>query len=119
VVLVAIGITAASVTLGAMSQAQFRLRQTQEMQRLAVRTLSDLIANGGITGGSRSDDGDYSSVGEPRYVWKAQESQAGIGNLDTIVVTVNQADDPQGRQVIVSSLYCRPPQPKTTGGTKP
>jgi type II secretory pathway pseudopilin PulG len=118
--LVAVGITATTMTLGAMSKAQVRLRQTDEMQRLAIQTLDDIIAGGGLTGGSES--GNYAYIGETRYAWQAEEVSAGRGNLDTIQVRVTQVDDPQGRAVEVDSLYCRPPSAKSgkgSGGTAP
>lgn len=81
------------------------------MQRLALAKYDELVATGGLTTGEAS--GDFTDSGENRFVWSAQRTQSGIGNLDDVKVDVYRPEEGQNKGVEIEGFECRPVQ--TTG----
>jgi prepilin-type N-terminal cleavage/methylation domain-containing protein len=113
VALLAIGIVVALGSLSAMTKTEVKLRKTEEMNRLAVQKIEEVLAVGNATTAETS--GTFDDYGYTGYEWSMEVAPSGTENLDTIRVTVTEASANSSAGVSVSSLLYTPPS--TTGAT--
>ncbi len=113
VALLAIGIVVALGSLSAMTKTEVKLRKTEEMNRLAVQKIEEVLAVGNATTAETS--GTFDDYGYTGYEWSLEVAPSGTENLDTIRVTVTEASANSSAGVSVSSLLYTPPS--TTGAT--
>ena len=113
VALLAIGIVVSLGSLSAMTKTEFKLRKTEEMNRLAVQKIEEVLAVGNATTAETS--GTFDDYGYTGYEWSLEVAPSGTENLDTIRVTVTEASANSSAGVSVSSLLYTPPS--TTGAT--
>jgi prepilin-type N-terminal cleavage/methylation domain-containing protein len=113
VALLAIGIVVSLGSLSAMTKTEVKLRKTEEMNRLAVQKIEEVLAVGNATTAETS--GTFEDYGYTGYEWSLEVAPSGTENLDTIRVTVTEASANSSAGVSVSSLLYTPPS--TTGAT--
>jgi prepilin-type N-terminal cleavage/methylation domain-containing protein len=113
VALLAIGIVVSLGSLSAMTKTEVKLRKTEEMNRLAVQKIEEVLAVGNATTAETS--GTFDDYGYTGYEWSLEVAPSGTENLDTIRVTVTEASANSSAGVSVSSLLYTPPS--TTGAT--
>ncbi|MCX6341988.1 MAG: prepilin-type N-terminal cleavage/methylation domain-containing protein [Fimbriimonadales bacterium] len=113
VALLAIGIVVSLGSLSAMTKTEVKLRKTEEMNRLAVQKIEEVLAVGNATTAETS--GTFDDYGYTGYEWSLDVAPSGTENLDTIRVTVTEASANSSAGVSVSSLLYTPPN--TTGAT--
>lgn len=113
VALLAIGIVVSLGSLSAMTKTEVKLRKTEEMNRLAVQKIEEVLAVGNATTAETS--GTFDDYGYTGYEWSLEVAPSGTENLDTIRVTVTEASANFSAGVSVSSLLYTPPS--TTGAT--
>ena len=113
VALLAIGIVVALGSLSAMTKTEVKLRKTEEMNRLAVQKIEEVLAVGNATTAETS--GTFDDYGYTGYEWSLEVAPSGTENLDTVRVTVTEASANSSSGVSVSSLLYTPPS--TTGAT--
>ena len=113
VALLAIGIVVSLGSLSAMTKTEVKLRKTEEMNRLAVQKIEEVLAVGNATTAETS--GTFDDYGYTGYEWSLEVAPSGTENLDTIRVTVTEASANSSASVSVSSLLYTPPS--TTGAT--
>ena len=113
VALLAIGIVVALGSLSAMTKTEVKLRKTEEMNRLAVQKIEEVLAVGNATTAETS--GTFDDYGYTGYEWSLEVAPSGTENLETIRVTVTEASANSSAGVSVSSLLYTPPS--TTGAT--
>ena len=113
VALLAIGIVVSLGSLSAMTKTEVKLRKTEEMNRLAVQKIEEVLAVGNATKAETS--GTFDDYGYTGYEWSLEVAPSGTENLDTIRVTVTEASANSSAGVSVSSLLYTPPS--TTGVT--
>lgn len=113
VALLAIGIVVALGSLSAMTKTEVKLRKTEEMNRLAVQKIEEVLAVGNATTAETS--GTFDDYGYTGYEWSLEVAPSGTENLDTVRVTVTEASANSSSGVSVSSLLHTPPS--TTGAT--
>ena len=113
VALLAIGIVVSLGSLSAMTKTEVKLRKTEEMNRLAVQKIDEVLAVGNATKAETS--GTFDDYGYTGYEWSLEVAPSGTENLDTIRVTVTEASANSSAGVSVSSLLYTPPS--TTGVT--
>jgi len=106
VLILSVGISAAVTTLGAIAKAQTRAIEREEMQRLAFRKYDEIVALDELPSGQ--SQGGFEAIGEERFVWRAQRSGTGDGNLDSIRVEVGRKGQGFQNAVEIQGLYCRP-----------
>jgi Tfp pilus assembly protein PilV len=106
VTLLGVSIVATFKCLGAISVAQRKAIESEEMQRLAMAKYDDLLIRQNLTTGSA--DGDFAGQGEQRFIWHAERDSAGVGNLDVLKVEVGPVGDNYVHAVKVQGLICRP-----------
>ena len=111
--LLAIGIVVSLGSLSAMTKTEVKLRKTEEMNRLAVQKIEEVLAVGNATTAETS--GTFDDYGYTGYEWSLEVAPSGTENLDTIRVTVTEASANSSAGVSVSSLLYTPPS--TTGAT--
>lgn len=113
VALLAIGIVVSLGSLSAMTKTEVKLRKTEEMNRLAVQKIEEVLAVGNATTAETS--GTFDDYGYTGYEWSLEVAPSGTENLDTIRVTVTEASANSSAGVSVNSLLYTPPS--TTGAT--
>ena len=113
VALLAIGIVVSLGSLSVMTKTEVKLRKTEEMNRLAVQKIEEVLAVGNATTAETS--GTFDDYGYTGYEWSLEVAPSGTENLDTIRVTVTEASANSSAGVSVSSLLYTPPS--TTGAT--
>ena len=113
VALLAIGIVVSLGSLSAMTKTEVKLRKTEEMNRLAVQKIEEVLAVGNATTAETS--GTFDDYGYTGYEWSLEVAPSGTENLETIRVTVTEASANSSAGVSVSSLLDTPPS--TTGAT--
>ena len=113
VALLAIGIVVSLGSLSAMTKTEVKLRKTEEMNRLAVQKIEEVLAVGNATTAETS--GTFDDYGYTGYEWSLEVAPSGTENLDTIRVTVTEASANSSAGVSVSSLLYTPQS--TTGAT--
>ena len=113
VALLAIGIVVSLGSLSAMTKTEVKLRKTEEMNRLAVQKIEEVLAVGNAATAETS--GTFDDYGYTGYEWSLEVAPSGTENLDTIRVTVTEASANSSAGVSVSSLLYTPPS--TTGAT--
>ena len=113
VALLAIGIVVSLGSLSALTKTEVKLRKTEEMNRLAVQKIEEVLAVGNATTAETS--GTFDDYGYTGYEWSLEVAPSGTENLDTIRVTVTEASANSSAGVSVSSLLYTPPS--TTGAT--
>ena len=113
VALLAIGIVVSLGSLSAMTKTEVKLRKTEEMNRLAVQKIEEVLAVGNATTAETS--GTFDDYGYTGYEWSLEVAPSGTENLETIRVTVTEASANSSAGVSVSSLLYTPPS--TTGAT--
>ena len=113
VALLSIGIVVSLGSLSAMTKTEVKLRKTEEMNRLAVQKIEEVLAVGNATTAETS--GTFDDYGYTGYEWSLEVAPSGTENLDTIRVTVTEASANSSAGVSVSSLLYTPPS--TTGAT--
>lgn len=113
VALLAIGIVVSLGSLSAMTKTEVKLRKTEEMNRLAVQKIEEVLAVGNATTAETS--GTFDDYGYTGYEWSLEVAPSGTENLDTIRVTVTEASANSSAGVSISSLLYTPPS--TTGAT--
>ena len=113
VALLAIGIVVSLESLSAMTKTEVKLRKTEEMNRLAVQKIEEVLAVGNATTAETS--GTFDDYGYTGYEWSLEVAPSGTENLDTIRVTVTEASANSSAGVSVSSLLYTPQS--TTGAT--
>jgi prepilin-type N-terminal cleavage/methylation domain-containing protein len=113
VALLAIGIVVALGSLSAMTKTEVKLRKTEEMNRLAVQKIEEVLAVGNATTAETS--GTFDDYGYTGYEWSLEVAPSGTENLDTVRVTVTETLANSSSGVSVSSLLYTPPS--TTGAT--
>lgn len=106
VAILSVGIVATLTTLGAMARAQTRTLESDEMQRLALRKYDEIVALDRLPSGQSQDD--FSDVGQKRFVWRADRTSTGAGNLDAVRVQVAGQGEGFGNAVQIQGLVCRP-----------
>jgi prepilin-type N-terminal cleavage/methylation domain-containing protein len=113
VALLAIGIVVSLGSLSAMTKTEVKLRKTEEMNRLAVQKIEEVLAVGNATTAETS--GTFDDYGYTGYEWSLEVAPSGTENLDTVRVNVTEASANSSSGVSVSSLLYTPPS--TTGAT--
>ena len=113
VALLAIGIVVSLGSLSAMTKTEVKLRKTEEMNRLAVQKIEEVLAVGNATTAETS--GTFDDYGYTGYEWSLEVAPSGTENLETIRVTVTEASANSSAGVSVSSLLYTPQS--TTGAT--
>jgi type II secretory pathway pseudopilin PulG len=113
VVLAGIGITAAVQGITSTGKAQALLLEKERMLRLAKQQFEDLVATGQTT----SMGGNFSDMGEDRYVWDAEFVPTGEENLAELRVTVRSTDSVRPREETITGLVFLLPQ--TTEAVQP
>jgi prepilin-type N-terminal cleavage/methylation domain-containing protein len=114
VALMAIGICATLDGLAAISKAQARAMESELMQRLAFRKYDEILSEALLDSGSTS--GDFKDIGENRFLWSAERTSTGDGNLDSLVVRVTRAGKNSDKGAFIEGLICRP-STKTSNAT--
>jgi prepilin-type N-terminal cleavage/methylation domain-containing protein len=115
VVLIGAGLVAATKCLGGMAQARTRAFESEDMQRLALGKLDEIVALDSLPSGS--SEGDFEDAGEKRFVWRAERTPTGTGNLDVLRVEVTRRGESYAQATEVQGLFCRPAT--TQGQGKP
>ncbi len=106
VLLLIVGVSSAMHGLGALSRAQRRAQENEDMQRLAIQKYDEILALGALNSGEAS--GDFREIGEDRFIWSARRMPTGYGNLDSIQVDVARRWEGLSKSVEVQGLFCRP-----------
>jgi type II secretory pathway pseudopilin PulG len=106
VVLLLVGITSVMTALGALTNAQRRAEENEDMHRLARQKYDEIVGLGTLTSGQTS--GDFLDSGEKRFIWSADREPTGFGNLDSIKVDVARKWEGMSRAVEVQGLFCNP-----------
>jgi prepilin-type N-terminal cleavage/methylation domain-containing protein len=117
ITLVGVGMTAVLSGLSSMSKSQFRARESEKMQRLAIQKYDELIATEEIDGAGLS--GNFSDINLDSYQWQAVVEPSGIENLETVTVTVERSGWEDGPQAKIDGLVYRPPLTTAAGGATP
>ena len=115
VTLLATGIAATVAGMGAISRAEYRSQEREQMQRLAFRKYDELIGTQALQAGQTS--GDFEEMGEPRFIWSAARSSTGNGNLDLVRVDVARAYEGFSHAVTITGLVCKPSASANGKGT--
>jgi type II secretion system protein I len=107
------GIVAVLGSLGAMARTEARFRDQEQMQRLAVQKLDELVAT--IDVGAASESGDFKDQGEDRFVWSSDVGVTGVENLTAVTVTVRHTGSSEtgSPDAKVTSLVYLPPATDT------
>ncbi|AIE87568.1 type IV pilus modification PilV family protein [Fimbriimonas ginsengisoli] len=111
------GIVAVLGALASMTRTESRFRDQDQMQRLAMQKLDELVSTSdNITA---PQNGDFKDRDDDRFVWSSEEAPSGVENLDAITVTVRYAGNPakNAPESVVSTLLYVPPT-NTTGATQ-
>ena len=111
VVLLSVGIVAATATLGQMTKSEGYMQEGERMRRLADRKLQELVATGDY---QFTTSGDFADLYEDRYAFTAALEPTGTEYLDALIVTVTRKDRRDDPGVDVSELIFIPPT--STGG---
>ncbi len=106
VLLISVGIVGVIVGLGAMARSDSKALETEEMQRLAYHKYDEVVALGILPAGDSS--GDFEDIGEKRFVWRAERTTIGPGNLDGIKVFVDRPGNNYQKGVEVQGVFCKP-----------
>lgn len=109
-VLVGVGVTAGMSAIGAMSQSEIRMRESEKLSRLAHEKLDEIIALGDTV--NTPTDGDFEDYGEPNYEFSVEVQPSGVDSLDTVRVVAKKsnADSTSQEGKAVGLIYTPPEQ---------
>lgn len=110
-VLMAVGITACLMTMGALESGELKQEKSVSIHELAQRKFNEVMATVDLTQGGSS--GDFSDWNLPDYRWSAAVNSTGTTNLDQLDVTVQSSQDTT-RSVTITGLVYVPSQTGTT-----
>lgn len=114
VVILGVGIVAAMSGFSTLAKSEFNARQTEKMVRLGQDKLAELVATGQAT---QSSNGDFTDQNEPDYTWDLQVNTSDITDLNSVTISVNQANSSRAAVKIDTMLYVPPTTTTGTGGT--
>lgn len=113
VVLAGIGVVAALNGISSLTRSQALLAQKETLYRLACKKYDDIASQPQ----PQSESGDFSEVGESRYLWSSEVATTGVENVSLLTVTVSFSDEVRRTaSESVEGLIYRIPV-STTGGT--
>jgi prepilin-type N-terminal cleavage/methylation domain-containing protein len=114
ITLVGVGIAAAMSGMAHLSAAQYRSREIERMQRLAVQKYDEMVAVGTLESANLS--GDFSDYSQPDYEWKADVQPTTVENLDSLTITVDRRTDDNGPAATIDGLVYQPPAAAAPAG---
>jgi Tfp pilus assembly protein PilV len=109
--IVVVGIVSTVQVLGAMTKTDYRVRETEKIQRLAVAKFDEVLATGAVISGALN--GNFDDWDLTGYTWEAEVVGTGVNNLDMLKVTVT---NPNNFSVEIDGLQYVPPVTDTTTG---
>lgn len=105
VALVSVGIVTALNCLTAMGRARQKSFDRTTMQRLAYRKFDELIVENTIDGGKM--EGNFDSINEPRFTWKADINTTGTEGLEVLRVVISPRGNEKGASYETQGLVCK------------
>jgi len=114
-VVLAIGVVGVMGGYGAILNAERRLHESEQMQRLAHQKLDELVATGVATQGGQS--GDFSDQDLPDIKWTVSSDTTSVANLNAISVTVTKGSGQDAPKSEARTLLYIAPTTASTGAT--
>lgn len=74
--------------LGAVANGESRAKEVEAMYRLASDKFEEMAATRAYL--TSATNGDFTDIGENRFIWSAEVVPTGIENLDALTVTVER-----------------------------
>ncbi|MBS1718355.1 MAG: prepilin-type N-terminal cleavage/methylation domain-containing protein [Armatimonadetes bacterium] len=117
ILLLSVGLVGVVGAFGKLAASEIHTHEKEQMTRLAVQKLEELLATGQLTG--QNVNGDFSDIGDTTHTWTASDTTTSTTDLNMATITVSRSDDPSGATAQVSLPHYVPPTTVTTtsGGT--
>jgi Tfp pilus assembly protein PilV len=106
VLLIGVGVVAAMNGLSAIARTDFRVRESEQMQQLAIEKYEELVATGEALNAGQS--GDFADRNLDDYRWTVESEGSGIENLQSVTVTVRRGNG-DAREATISGLVYQAP----------